>query len=423
MIHQTMIHAARPASPDSPHCAGSAASPAESAASLAGSATLLAGLADRNPTLFRRIGLPLGDPSASIGLPSGNRIRIVRDLEMERVRAVGADSGDDSLAIELGTVFCPADFPAVEGKLSADRETATAQAVTACLLEEGVTRVRCDRTLPLIYAYHVAAAGIEIDYDDELGVVDRRVKSESEIASLRQAQHVTEQVMLQICRRIATASVDDDGYLIDEAYLLTSERLRAFASRLFMDRGFTMSHGAIVASAPHSADCHHAGTGPLATGVPIIVDLFPRDESTRYHGDCTRTVVHGVVRDDVARMHAAVMASKAAGEAELVPGGTGDAVHRAVIGSLEAAGYESHRGELTDEPSIQHGTGHGIGLDVHEPILLDEGGGELLAGEVFTVEPGLYGRRTGGVRLEDMLVVTDNGPENLNDLPLELDWT
>lgn len=347
----------------------------------------------------------------------------MRDLEMDRVRAVGSDSGDDDVAIGLGSVFCPADFPPGEGKLSADRETATAQAVAACLLKECVTRVRCDRTLPLIYAYHVAAAGIEVDYDDELGVLDRRTKTASEIAALRQAQHVTEQVMLQICRRIATASVDDDGHLIDEAYLLTSERIRAFASRLFMDRGFTMSHGAIVASAPHSADCHHAGAGPLSTGVPIIVDLFPRDESTRFNGDCTRTVVHGTVSDEVARMHAAVVASKAAGEAELIPGSTGDAVHHAVIRVLEAAGYKSHRGELTDEPSIQHGTGHGIGLDVHEPILLDDGGGELLAGEVFTVEPGLYGRRTGGVRLEDMLVVTENGPDNLNDLPFDLNWT
>lgn len=407
-----MIHAVRTA----PGQSGTAASPA-------GTATLLAGLADRNPTLFRRIGLPLGDPAASICLPSGNRIRIVRDLEMDRARAVGADSGDDSVAIGLGSVFCPADFAPVDGKLSADRETATAQAVTACLLEERVTRVRCDRTLPLIYAYHVAAAGIEVDYDDELGVLDRRTKTASEIISLRQAQHVTEQVMLQICRRIASASVDDNGYLIDEAYLLTSERIRAMASRLFMDRGFTMSHGAIVASAPHSADCHHAGTGPLSTGVPIIIDLFPRDESSRYNGDCTRTVVHGTASAEVTQMHAAVLAAKAAGEAELVPGRTGDAVHRAVIRSLEAAGYESHRGELTDAPSIQHGTGHGIGLDVHEPILLDDGGGELLVGEVFTVEPGLYGRRTGGVRMEDMLVVTENGPDNLNDLPCDLDWT
>jgi len=412
MIHQTLIHAPAAGTP-SGRATASPDSP---------SALLLAGYADRNATLFRRIGLPLGDPSAWIELPSGNKVRIVRDLEMDRVRSAGAEAGDDRAAIELGTVFCPADFPPAEGSFSSDRETGMAQAVTSCLVEEGIRRVRVDRTLPMIYVWHVAAAGIAVDYDDCLGVIDRRVKTADEIAALRQAQHVTEQVMLQICRRIATASVDDDGHLIDEAYLLTSERIRAFASRLFMDRGFTMSHGAIVASLPESADCHHAGTGPLSTGVPIIVDLFPRDESTRYNGDCTRTVVHGTPSDLVVRMHTAVVVSKAAGEAELHPGRTGDAVHKAVIRELEAAGFAQHRGELTDEPSIQHGTGHGIGLDVHEPILLDDGSGELLLNEVFTVEPGLYGRRTGGVRVEDMLVVTENGPENLNDLPMGLDW-
>ncbi|MFG0289651.1 MAG: M24 family metallopeptidase [Rhodopirellula sp. JB044] len=408
MIHQTLIQ--------------TAATSSDSDSSSEGYATLFAGLADRNPNLFRRIGLPLGDPVAWIELPTGNKVRIVRDLEMDRTRAAGIDEGSDRVAIELGSVFCPADFPPNEGELSADRETATAQAVTSCLLKEGVRRVRADRTLPLIYAWHVAAAGIQIDYDDQLGVLDRRVKTADEIASLRQAQHVTEQVMLQICKRIASASVDDDGHLIDEAYLLTSERIRAFAARLFMDRGFTMSHGAIVASAPYSADCHHAGTGPLSTGVPIIVDLYPRDESTRYNGDCTRTVVHGTPDEETLRMHAAVVASKAAGEAEMYPGRTADAVHKAVIRELESAGYKQHRGELTDEASIQHGTGHGIGLEVHEPILLDDGGGELLANEVFTVEPGLYGRRTGGVRVEDMVVVTENGPEILNELPMGLDW-
>jgi Xaa-Pro aminopeptidase len=408
MIHQALIHGGLNAS-----------SPNQSSDS---SAAVLAGFADRNASLFRRIGLPLGDPAAWIALPSGNKIRIVRDLEMDRTRSVGADSGDDRVAIQLGTVFCPADFPPAIGALSADRETAMAQAVANCLLKEKVTRVRADRTLPLIYAYQIAAAGIAVDYDDELGVVDRRPKTADEIASLRQAQHVTEQVMLQVCRRIATASVDDQGFLVDEAYVLTSERIRAFAARLFMDRGFTMTHGAIVAAPPHSADCHHAGTGPLSAGVPIIVDLYPRDESTRYNGDCTRTVVHGTPSETVRKMHTAVLASKAAGEAKLLPGSTGDAVHKAVIRELEAAGYQSHRGELTDAASIQHGTGHGIGLDVHEPILLDDGGGELMANEVFTVEPGLYGRRDGGVRVEDMLVVTENGPENLNELPMGLDW-
>ena len=89
---------------------------------------------------------------------------------------------------------------------------------------------------------------------------------------------------------------------------------------------------------------------------------------------------------------------------------------------LVAHGFEISRGTTTDEPTIQHGTGHGIGLEVHEPILLDDGGGELLANEVFTIEPGLYGRNDGGVRIEDMLVVQNGPARNLNRLHQGLDW-
>jgi len=89
---------------------------------------------------------------------------------------------------------------------------------------------------------------------------------------------------------------------------------------------------------------------------------------------------------------------------------------------LTSAGYRISRGTITDEASIQHGTGHGIGLEVHEPILLDHGGGKLLRGEVFTVEPGLYGRRDGGIRVEDMLVVRDGDAENFNTLYEGLTW-
>ncbi len=190
----------------------------------------------------------------------------------------------------------------------------------------------------------------------------------------------------------------------------------------FMKRGYSMTHGAIVATTPHVADCHHNGEGPLYTGRPVVIDLFPRDESTRYWGDCTRTVVHGQASDTVIAMHAAVLEAKATAIAALTAGVTAHAVHAAAENILTRHGYPSSRGTITDEPSIQHGTGHGIGLDLHEPILLDFDGEEILAGEVFTVEPGLYGRIDGGVRVEDMLVVTSGEARNLNSLPEFLKW-
>ena len=133
-------------------------------------------------------------------------------------------------------------------------------------------------------------------------------------------------------------------------------------------------------------------------------------------------MVNGQVSETVAAMHNAVVLARVESAKLLVAGNSASDVNQAAEDVLKQHGYKLSRGKITDEASIQHGLGHDIGLDVHEPILLDHGGGELLEGEVFTIEPGLYGRKVGGVRVEDMLVVTEGQPECLNQLPYGLDW-
>ena len=371
---------------------------------------LFAGISQKNPSLFRRIRVPLGDPGAWIQTAS-ERTAIVRDLEMDRV-------SKHSLSDH---VRCPADYQPAEG-LDADRETATAQAVGEYFRQNGLMQVCIDRTLPFIYAWHLQQAGVELIYDPELGILDRRQKSESEIESLAEAQEATEAVMQLVCETIANATAGADGVLMHQGDVLTSERTRALAAAEFLKRDYSMSHGAIVATAPEVADCHHSGCGPLRTGIPIVVDLFPMNNQSRYWGDCTRTVVHGEPSDTVKMMHRAVVEAKEAATKQLRKGQTAESVHLAAEETLLSHGYEISRGTVTDQPTIQHGTGHGIGLEVHEPILLDHGGGEMLQDEVFTVEPGLYGRIDGGVRIEDMLVVRDGEAKNLNRLHEGLDW-
>lgn len=374
-------------------------------------AKILAGITVTNASLFKRIQVPLGDPAAWIELDS-RKIAVVRDLEMDRVR----QKSDADL------VTCPAEHEPDSG-LSSDRETATAQATAQFLNSENVSRITADRTFPYIYAWHLRQAGIEIDYDDSLGVLDRRAKSEREIEALAAAQRVTEEVMQMMCEMVAGSTADASGILQYDGDALTSERIKSLAAIEFMKRGFSSGHGSIVATAPHVADCHHSGQGPLRTEVPVIIDLFPRDESTRYWGDCTRTVTHGQPSDTVKAMHAAVREAKAASTAILKAGNKAGDIHQASEDVLLRHGYPACRGVITDHVSIQHGTGHGIGLDLHEPILLDTGGEEVLSGEVFTVEPGLYGRNDGGVRIEDMIVVTEGEPRNLNSIQDGLDWS
>ena len=202
-------------------------------------------------------------------------------------------------------------------------------------------------------------------------------------------------------------------------------RVRQLISRFVLDHDCTTLHDSIVVTVPHVADCHHFGTGPLKKDLPVIVDIFPTHNHTHYCGDCTRTVVNGDPTDIVRDMHACVVRANAAGCEAVHAGTTGQAVQEAVAAVITEAGYTM--GAPTTEKGndwigMRHGTGHGIGLDVHEPILLANGGGEILEREVFTVEPGLYSAVHGGVRVEDMVAVTSDGHENFNQLHNGLDW-
>ena len=378
--------------------------------------TLLAGVPASNLTLYHQIRFSVGDAAAYFGNlpPEGKSLLLIRDLELARAREQArADS-----------VACPADYTPAGG-LSGDRDVATAQAVVELLKQKGVKQVKTDRTLPFLFASHLLNAGIELTLDDELGVLSRRVKSADEIEALDYAQKITGQVMTKACRWIATAEVDGSGQLMQEGEVLTSERVRQQITRWLLDLGFGNPHDSIVVTLPHVADCHHKGTGPLKTGWPVIVDIFPLDPNSHYNGDCTRTVVHGTPTEEFVRMHTAVQAAKQAAIAVLKPGTTGDAVHGVTVATLGEHGYQYAPASMELDPAVpamRHGTGHGIGLDVHEPILLSTDGEEILAGEVFTVEPGLYSSVHGGVRIEDMVHVTEDGPVILSPLYEGYDW-
>jgi Xaa-Pro aminopeptidase len=378
-------------------------------------AWLLAGIPAKNPSLYRQIRFLVGDPVAWIGfdhLETDGSLLIVRDIEMHRAEQ----------HTRAGKIFCPANFPPAGG-LSADRETATAQAAAVALLEQDVQVVVADRTLPLLFSHVLTAAGITVQCDPDLGVAERRQKDEQEVAWLQAAQTATESAIRMACELIARADTDDDGLLIHEGEILTAERTRTFIDMHLLNLGYE-NPGSIVACASQAADCHELGSGPLKSGESVVVDVFPRNKQTLYNGDCTRTVVHGKPSAEIEKIHAAVVAAKAAAIAEVWPGNSGNNVHAATRETLESHGYQIVRPGAPTNPPVRmpHGTGHGVGLDVHEPPLLDDGGPELLLGDCVTVEPGVYGSSVGGVRVEDMVVVTAEGSRNLNQLHEGLDW-
>ncbi|MDA7922626.1 Xaa-Pro peptidase family protein [Verrucomicrobiales bacterium] len=375
--------------------------------------TIRAGIPQENSALFHATQFAVGDPVVYLEIENQGTTCIVRDVELDRALS----------AVEADRIAVPADFTP-EGGLSADREIATAQSAAECLKQSGISTITAHRSLPLSFAHVLREAGIEVICDLDFGIRERRQKNESEIEKLRQSQAVTEEAIAMACQMIARADAAANGTLIVEGTPLTSERVHAAINIFLMERGFSGPQY-IVSGGSQGASCHHHGDGELRTGQPVIVDIFPTSQATHYCGDCTRTVVHGEIPSEIAEMHAAVFAAKIAGCAAIRPGVTGAEVHAATTKELTDRGF--HTGFPPENASLSfctmpHGTGHGIGLDVHEPPLLDATGIELLKGDALTVEPGLYRKDLGGVRLEDMVVVTEDGIENLNRLPESLNW-
>lgn len=378
--------------------------------------TIMAGIPDINLSFYRRIRFSVGDPAALIEIPGRGATLILRDIEMDRARQ---HARADRLA-------SPKDFAPASG-LSGDRETATAQASAECLRRAGIKEVWTDRTLPIIFAHFIGEAGIAVRCDTEMGVMERRAKDDQEVAFLQEAQRATEQCVEMVCRMIAGAKAGDNGVLLVDGAPLTSERVMQEIDIWFMKRGYA-NNVSIVAGGPIGADCHHRGHGQLFTEQPVMIDIFPKSKKTLYNGDCTRTVVHGPpgnIPSEVKKMHAAVIEAKRAAIAATRAGVTGEEVHAATARAITAAGYEMGLPKPGDPPTrcaMVHGTGHGVGLNVHEPPLLDKGGPALIVGDCLTIEPGLYCPAIGGLRIEDMLIVRENGCDNLNTIHEGLTW-
>lgn len=378
-------------------------------------ATLLAGVPALSKTVYHRLHLLAYDPAVCIDLSGSQarRIVIVRDVEWSNAQK----------HIKNAEIHIPADFTPPEG-LSGDREIATAQSAIECLRRFNITHVLSDRSLPFLYVHLAQQAGITIQLDLELGIRERRRKNEQELSYIRTCQQGTESVVRLACQTIARAIPDRQGVLQYDGDDLTVDVIKRLINLELMKHGL-IGHDCIVAPGPIGADCHHPGQGPISTGQPVIVDVFPMSQTTLYHGDCTRVVVHGDIPETVCRMHEIVREAKQAAERLTRAGARGHEVHQATVQVMKR--HQVHIGfPPPDAPEdllfLPHGTGHGIGLDLKEPPLLDFNGVELVAGDCVTIEPAVYCRAIGGIRIEDMYIVREQGVENLNTLPEDLRW-
>ena len=190
--------------------------------------------------------------------------------------------------------------------------------------------------------------------------------------------------------------------------------------RALLDRGCS-AEGTIVAAGPNGARPHDVGSGPLRAGVPIVIDVFPRDKQTGYWGDVTRTVVRGRASEPVRRMYRTVLAAQKLALSMVRPGVESAAVQRAVEDFFRESGFVTRLSPPGREKGFIHSVGHGVGLDIHESPGLRNEPGTISAGNVLTVEPGLYEPGLGGVRIEDTVAVVPGGYKILASFPKKLE--
>jgi Xaa-Pro aminopeptidase len=203
---------------------------------------------------------------------------------------------------------------------------------------------------------------------------------------------------------------------------LTSERIKVEIERVFSEHG-VVGDEFIVAHGAQTAVGHHMGSGALLPDEPIVFDLFPRDRATGVYSDMTRTYVVGTPPEELVEYHRLCKEALDRSTAGVRAGVNGRDLMQLVCDFFAGHGYPT---QLTKKPGevldsgFFHGLGHGVGLEVHERPWISRAGDDFVAGDVITLEPGLYRAGYGGVRLEDILVVTDDGADVVTNYPYDL---
>jgi Xaa-Pro aminopeptidase len=288
----------------------------------------------------------------------------------------------------------------------------------------GVTNAVVPETFPLWLADKLRPDGVELTVDNDFFDDRRRVKTDAELEGMRRAQRAAEAGMDAARELLRRSQANGGGELAVDGSPLTVERIKSAMSQAFAAHG-TTADDFIVAPGPQGAVGHDMGSGPVRAGVPVVIDIWPRDNESFMYCDMTRTFVVGEVPDDIREWHRLTKEALDRAISEIKDGADGRSIYDGTCEIYEAAGHPTQRTKEAGKPlsdGFFHGLGHGVGLEVHEsPGMGMAAKLPLKAGDVVTVEPGLYRQGYGGVRLEDLVLVTKNGAENLTQYPYDLE--
>jgi Xaa-Pro aminopeptidase len=349
------------------------------------------------------------DPFIFVRTARGRRILVMSDLEIDRARS-------QSTAHRVLSFSRLAD----QARRRLRRTPHAADVMVEALRELRIRSVLVPERFPAGVVRRLRRSRIGVRIAPQPLFPERAVKSETEVREIRRVMRITERGMAAGVALLEQSRVRG-GYLFWKGRRLTAETIRTAINTTIFAEGCIPAR-TIVAPGRHGCDPHDEGAGPVRAGQPVIIDIFPRAESTGYFGDITRTFVKGAAPEPVMRMYRAVLDAQRMALRSIRPGVNGRDVHESIQGLFGTRGFET--GKIDGRmQGFFHGTGHGVGLDIHESPRIGPVDDVLRRGMVVTVEPGLYYWPVGGVRIEDTVLVTGDGIRNLTRFPkyLEID--
>ncbi len=366
----------------------------------------------RTPELRHEV--PLGIPDSFFYAEiDARRIVVTSAMEAPRVQALGT-------GLEVHTTE---EFGADELRRSGlDSDAYTNELAARVTRGLGIERAAVPRAFPLGIADTLRASGVELTVDQKLFDDRRRRKSGHELAGIRRAQRAAEAGMAKARELLARAERANGGLAL-EGQPLTCELVKEHVQAAFLAHG-AIAQEMIVAHGVQTAVGHDMGSGPIAADDVVLLDLFPVDLESSCVADITRTFVVGNPPEEFREWHRLCREALELAAAEVHPGVDGGDIHRLVSEFFAERGFPTLLTKPEGEPlfdGFYHGLGHGVGLEVHESPSLGMIGDELVAGDVITIEPGLYRQGFGGVRVEDLLHVTEDGYELLTDCPYDME--
>jgi Xaa-Pro aminopeptidase len=355
---------------------------------------------EHDANMLYAVGMFVPDPFIYLRI-RGRGCVVMSDLEIDRAR----QQVRHCRVISLG---------AYQKKVreSGSRKTGFAEVIRCLLREKRVGSVVVPGNFPLGLAVELQRLGIRVSPRPGSFFPAREQKTAAEVKKISAALIMAEVGMAEGIQALRAAKIGRDRRLMYRNAPLTSEKLRSIIDTAILQTCGLASH-TIVAGGRQGCDPHEPGHGPLRANEPIILDIFPRSQKTGYFGDITRTVVRGRASEGVRRLYHTVLHGQMLAFKRVRAGVPTAEVHRVVQEFFTAEGYKTGRCGGRME-GFFHGTGHGLGLEIHEPPRMGATStGVLKAGHVVTVEPGLYYPEFGGVRIEDVALVADRAPRNL----------